>query len=197
MVYKDKKSLEQELENPDIRKINEMEAVLLDQEWLKTTEDFSAYFMYRGLDQQDGLRYDITEIPSKMFGKEYAKTKGHYHPSGYGEIYIVLEGEAIYLIQDKELNKVTAVQAKKGEVAIIPPGSGHVTINPGEKTLRMANWVSPQFDSQYEPIVDKGGAAYFYTKEGWIQNDNYSRIPNLNYKKAREEIPRDLSFLQP
>ncbi len=188
--------MEKQLKNPDIRSIKDLEEVLYDKKWFKDSDDFGAYYMYRGVKEKNDLRYDITEIPFKMFGCEYPKTKGHYHPGDYGEVYMVLEGRAIYLLQNKELDDVVAIETNPGEVAIIPPGYGHVTINPGPEDLKMANWVSPDFSSLYGPILEKKGAAYFYTEEGWIKNDNYEPLPEIRYENPEKEIPEDLSFLK-
>lgn len=185
-----------ELKNPDIRHIMDMKDVLYDKKWAKKTDNFEAYYMYRGVDEKKDLRYDITEFPFKMFGKEYPKTKGHYHPGDFGEIYQVLEGEAIYLLQNKDLSDIVAIRAKEGQVAIIPAGYGHVTINPGEKTLKMANWVSPHFDALYEPVLEKEGAAYYYTEDGWIKNENYGKIADLRFEEPEDELPEDLNFLK-
>ncbi len=168
----------------EIRKIKEMEEVLYDKEWLDQVEDFPAYYMQRGIKEENNLRYDITIIPFRMFGKEYPKTKGHYHPKGYGEVYVVLEGMAFYLLQKKDLSDIVVVKAEKGERVNIPPEYGHVTINPGEKELKMANWVSPDFESEYSEIENKGGAAYFYTTQGWIKNNNYGEVPAIRFEKG-------------
>ncbi len=179
--------------NPDIRRMSDLREVLFDKEWAEKAEDFDAYYMYRGVDERDNLRYDITVIPFNMFGSEFPKTKGHYHPQGYGEIYTVLKGKAIYLIQT--VSDVYAIYANKGDVAVIPPGSGHITINPGEGELVMANWVSPEFSSDYGPIIEKEGGCYFYTKEGWVRNENYENSPELRFEDPRREIPDDVGFL--
>ena len=99
---------------PDIRRLSDMREVVFDQSWLATAEDFELYYMYRDLflSRGDGeklreqnLRYDITIIPPGMLGREYIKTAGHYHPLvpggsvTYPELYEVLEGKALYLLQ--------------------------------------------------------------------------------------------------
>lgn len=188
--------MEKELKNPDIRTLKDLKGVLYDQEWYQTVENFDAYYMYRGVKEKNGLRYDITAIPFKMFGQEYPKTKGHYHPDDYGELYIVLDGQAIYLLQDKKLSDIVVIKTNPGEIAIIPPGYGHITINPGPKDLKMANWVNPNFNSLYEPILKKGGAAYFYTKDGWTKNKNYGKIPKIRYEEPEKKFPQNLSFLK-
>lgn len=183
------------LENhqPDIRKISDLKEVLFDQEWAEKVTDFDVYYMYRGIKEKDDLRYDITVIPFRMFGKEFPKTKGHYHPKEYGEVYIVLQGRAIYLIQG--VSDAYAVTAEEGDVVTVPPGYGHITINPGKEDLIMANWVSPHFSSDYDSILKKGGGCYFFTEDGWVKNENYKEIKELHFKEPEKEIPEDLSFL--
>lgn len=183
---------------PDIRYLNNMREVVYDKKWLKTTPNLELYYMYRGLKKKDGLRYDITVIPAKMLGSEFVKTKGHEHVGDYGEVYIVLEGEAIYLMQKrkgKEITDVFAIKAKKGDVAIIPSGYGHITINPSKKDLKMANWMADGVKSDYTPILKMEGACYYYTEKGWIKNKNYKKVPKLRFEKPKKSIPKNLDFL--
>ena len=46
-----------------VREIKEMVEVLYDKNWLKKTEDFDAYRVWRGVKEKGELRYDITIIP--------------------------------------------------------------------------------------------------------------------------------------
>ena len=184
--------------NPDIRYLYDMKEVIYDKKWLKDIKDFKLYYMYRNLKEKNGLRYDITVIPPKMLGKEFIKTKGHYHVGSYEEIYIVLKGKAIYLMQKEkngEVKDAYQVKAKKGDCIVIPPYYAHVTINPFKKELKMANWISKKCKSDYKPIEKKGGACYFYTKSGWVKNKNYKIVPKLKSKKPRKSMPINLDFL--
>ncbi len=189
------------LTKPDIRYLNDIKEVVYDKEWLKNAPNYELYYMHRKVSEKDGLRYDITVIPAKMLGKEFVKTKGHDHLKDYGEIYIVLKGEAIYLLQKRQkgskyiIEDVYAVKAKKGDVVIIPPFYGHVTINPSRKKLEMANWISKSCQSEYRLFEKLSGACYFYTKNGWIKNEKYKKVPKLKFKKPSKKIPKDLSFL--
>jgi glucose-6-phosphate isomerase len=63
----------------EIRYLDDMRTVLYDKAWARTAPNFEVYYMERGLEEKDGLRYDITTIPPKMLGQEFVKTKGHYH----------------------------------------------------------------------------------------------------------------------
>ena len=182
-----------------VRHLDEIRQVLYDKNWAKKAPDFEVYYMYRGVKKKNGLRYDITVIPPKMLGKEFVKTKGHSHLGSYGELYLVLEGKGIYLMQkfeDDKIKDVYAVKAKKGEVIIIPPYFGHVTINPSKTTLKTANWISEKCQSDYNLFLKKEGACYYYTKEGWIKNRNYKRVPKLHFKKPLKRMPKNLDFLK-
>ncbi len=184
---------------PEIRFLNDMREVLYDKEWLRKAKNFEVYYMYRGLKKKAGLRYDITIIPPRMLGKEFTKTKGHYHIDDFPELYIVLSGQAIYLMQKvkgETIEDVYGVRAKKGEAVIIPQGYGHVTINPSDKSLKMANWIKDEGKSDYQPIEKMQGTCYFYTKSGWQKNKNYKKVPPLRFEKPLESIPENLNFLK-
>ncbi|MCU0637993.1 MAG: glucose-6-phosphate isomerase [Methanothrix sp.] len=184
---------------PDVRRLFDMTDVVFDQSWLAGAQDFELYYMYRDLylsrsDRemllQQNLRYDITIIPPGMLGSEYMKTAGHYHPAAkggrvtYPELYEVLEGEALYLLQNIDQSDVVVVYASAGDKVIVPPDYGHVTINRSNKTLKMANFVARDFSSLYEPYREKGGAAYFFTKEGWIKNERCGKAGELRRVEA-------------
>lgn len=185
---------------PQIRFLKDLKRVVYDTKWFNKTTDFPVYYMYRGVKKRkNGLRYDITVIPAKMLGKEYPKTLGHHHLGEYGELYTVLRGEAIFLMQKFEKNKIKdvfVIKAKRGKVVVIPPYYSHVTINPSKKSLKMANWVSENCQGVYTLVKRKKGACYYYTKAGWIKNKNYRNIPPLRFKKPLKSIPTDLSFLR-
>ena len=206
------------MRTPDVRRLFDMKDVIFDQSWLAGAEDFELYYMYRDLFlsradkekllQQD-LRYDITIIPPNMLGCEYIKTAGHYHPNvpdgsiTYPELYEVIEGEALYLLQNQDLSDVVAVHACAGDKVLVPPGYGHITINRSNKTLKMANYVARNFSSLYDPIRENGGGAYFFTRDGWIKNircpqaaqlrrveaPNSSSLRKLGLAKGREMYP--------
>ena len=185
---------------PDIRFLYDMREVLYDQEWAKKASNLELYYMYRGIKTKNGLRYDITAIPPKMLGKEFVKTKGHDHSGKYGEVYTVLEGQAIYLIQKYKKNKIEdvyAVKAKKGESVMVPSYYGHITINPlKKKELIEANWLCEKCKNIYNLFEKKQGACYYYLKSGWIKNKNYSSAPKLRFEKPLKKIPKNLTFLK-
>lgn len=179
-----------ELPEPAIRTVEDMRPVLAEP---SCTSSGPLYFMYRDLAKSDAdwkwlhqhhLRYDITVIPPCTLCGELVKTKGHYHPEnpagiGYPEIYEVMEGEAHYLLQSRFLDDVVLISAGAGDLVIIPPGYGHVTLNPlPDTTLVMANIVSTAFESEYEVYEQYQGGAYYEMSEGdLVKNPRYPRVP--------------------
>lgn len=177
---------------PGIRTVRDMQSVLANP---VCTETGPLYYMYRDLARSEAdrqwlsahcLRYDITVIPPLDLCGECVKTKGHYHPAdpagtGYPELYEVLEGEAQFLLQSRRLDDAILVDALAGSCVVIPPGYGHVTLNPShDTTLAMANLVSTAFASEYGEYETLHGAAYYVMSDGRIiKNPHYSEVPAL------------------
>jgi glucose-6-phosphate isomerase len=186
------------LPEPSVRTAEDLRGVLADPVCTCTGP---VYSMYRDVARsvqdrswltEQQLRFDITVIPPREICGEFIKTKGHYHPdnpsgTGYPEIYEVLAGEAYYLIQDQDCSDVVMIPACAGEIVVVPPGYGHVTINPARTTvLQMANIVSSQFSSNYQRYEAQRGAAYYeMVKEGFVQNPAYVKHPPLRIVKAQ------------
>lgn len=183
---------------PQIRFLKEMKEVLFDQKWLKTAANLELYYMYRAVKKKGELRYDITVIPPKMLGKEFVKTKGNRNSNNYPELYTVLQGEALFLLQKSEgkiVKQASFSKLKKGDWIIIQPDEYIIAINPSKKTLKLANWVSEKNKNIYEAMEKMKGACYFCTENGWIKNKNYKSVPKLKVKKPLKKAPKDLSFL--
>jgi glucose-6-phosphate isomerase, archaeal len=188
---------EGELPPPAVRTIEEMRPVLANPACACSEP---LYFMYRDLARSDAdwrwlhryhLRYDITVIPPRVLCGEDVKTKGHYHPEdpagvGYPEIYEVLEGEAYYLLQSRKLDDVVLITAVTGDLVIIPPGYGHISINPSpSQTLVMANIVSTEFTSEYGEYETHHGAAYYVMSDGTTKkNPHYPAMPPVRWMDA-------------
>jgi len=141
------------------------------------------------------IRYDITIIPPAHPGGEYVKTKGHYHPEnpggvGYPELYEVIEGVAHFLLQEKTLDHIVLVKAAKGDIVLIPPGYGHITINPSdEETLMMANLVSTAFDSEYAFYETMHGAAWYELVGNiLVRNPHYPDVPHVQEIKSPAQL---------
>jgi glucose-6-phosphate isomerase, archaeal len=158
------------------------------------------YYMYRDVARSEEdrqwlheqkIRFDITVIPPRDLCGEWMKTKGHYHPespsgTGYPEIYDVLAGEAHYLIQTRDCADVVMIAATTGDIVVVPPGYGHVTINPSRTdVLQMANLVSSAFQSDYLPYEHLRGAVFYEMTSGaFVKNPLYPQKPRLRIVRA-------------
>lgn len=195
---------------PQARTLDEMQPVVFDREWLKKADlRQPLYFMYRDCvrpeDRQTAqalqLRYDITLLRPTRLGREFNKTKGHYHSErvrglAYPELYEVLEGDALVLLQKRDGSRVSdviALEAHPGDKVIVPPNYGHITINIGDQPLRMANWVSLSVESFYGPYEEKNGGAYWVltsersdSKPQYLPNIKYGRLPEMRLLSACE-----------
>lgn len=196
--------MEVDLKNktPDIRYLNDMKDVIYDKEWLKTAPNLELYYMYRGLKKKGELRYDITIIPAQMLGKEFVRTKGNRNSKDFPELYNVLEGEAIFLMQKtnkkdiKVIEDVVAIKAKSKDSVIISAEYAIIMINPSDQILKTANWVSEKNENIYEELKAMQGACYFYTIDGWVKNKNYKKVPELRFEEPKKSMPKNLEFLK-
>ena len=186
------------LPEPDVRLVEDMRCVLAIPD---CQEAGPLYYMFRDLaltpkDREwlsaEQLRYDITAVTSREICGERAKTMGHYHPDarsgiGYPEIYQVLSGHAHYLLQKRDLSDIALVIAGEGDIVIVPPGYGHVTINAGDTDLLMANIVSRAFESRYGYYRENRGGAFYELADGTLmKNPVYPDTPDPRILSARE-----------
>lgn len=167
------------------------------------------YRMYRGTGEasvqrtmeREGIRYDITVLSPGKVGSEYVKTVGHIHPVApggmwtYPEVYQVLYGKAHFLLQrggelSGEVEDFAVADFEAGDILIVWPNYGHVTVNPGDSYLVMANFVARNFKSIYDPIRQRKGLTYYNVEHKdqsiFIPNDNYSRHPRPRLIKPRD-----------
>ena len=197
---------------PDLRPLSEMASVCFDKTFFADAEKTRIqYYMYRGIKQKQdanafestALSFDITVIPPLELGREYNKTLGHYHPKSpagtrYPEIYEVLEGQAHYLIQRLDektggVDDAMLIRAMKGDKVVMPPGYGHVSINPTHETLISAN-ITGTFKSEYDSYKTREGAAYFdLIDDSLTPNKRYENLPMIKTIEAME-LPLNQQF---
>lgn len=191
---------------PASRTLAEMKTVLLKESDAEKNPNRIIYDVYRGAGLEKNraeishrnLRYDITYLYSERLGKELPKTFGHYHKTDYPEIMEVLSGRAMFLMQRCEKNPKTItetylIEAKKNEKIIILPGYGLISINPlKNKRLVLANWLSLDIVSDYEPYKNLHGACYYALENGdkiiFEKNKNYTQVSEL-IKLKPKQIP--------
>jgi glucose-6-phosphate isomerase, archaeal len=175
----------------DTRALSQLRSVLKDD--IQGERD--VYYMYRDVYRKDDIRYDITVILPEPLGGECPKTHGHYHPpseegASYPEIYQILRGSAVFILQKRNSTGTVdalVVDAKEGDVILMPPDYGHISINNGDSPLIMANLVYEKFDSEYGDVKENRGAAYYYTTEHeLVQNPAY--LVSTNSRISAKEL---------
>ena len=107
------------------------------------------YNVCRGVEQRDGLRYDLTLLcPS-------SQTAGHYHEPKLPELFGVLSGSALFLTQDLEAKQTYLINAEENDKVIILPDFSIRTINPSkEKELLVFNWISDKAKNNYNAFTN-------------------------------------------
>lgn len=160
--------------------------------------------------EKAGLRYDLTLIPTGKFisdsHAEFFRTAGHYHKTELPEVYEVLHGRAYLIIQRpsrsdfSRIEEIYAIEAGVGEKIVIPPGFGHISVNPYEQPLLLANLISQTVEYDYQPFSERRGAGY-WVMEGptaetieFEPNNNYASVPEL--KKLRPKEVPELGLLR-
>ena len=182
----------------------------------------SVYDMYRSvafpehaaLFREFGIEYDLTIIPPGRISKEFARTIGHYHSMkpgttlGWPEIYEVVYGKCFYILQNRvspdseKLSEIYIVELERGENLVIPPGFGHVGVNPTDDLLVLSNWQPTANVSDYEPYEKHNGPAYYavasehLSASGKTSSEHCEFVPNLSYDLLPKVIharPRELT----
>ncbi len=191
---------------PDVRTLEQARGVLWNMTAVGPGE---LYYMYRGVSRrsdkvlflQRRIRYDITVIRPGTVGSEYVKTVGHYHAEAdgtgvqYPEVYEVISGKAHYLLQKPGAGHLTVedaviIEAVPGDKVLIPPGYGHVTVNPGDEPLVMSNLIEREFKSVYGPFSEAHGAAYYEVLEEdmpvFVENEHYQEVAEPRLLEPRD-----------
>lgn len=165
------------------------------------------YYIYRNacldthepLFLKNGVRFDLTLIPASKNKKEPSRTIGHFHKNipktktAWSEIYEVINGQAIFFLQNKTGLSAYAISAKKGDKIIIPPNFGHITINPSQKNpLLIANiFTNKKNVSDYSYFKKNHGPVFYPIFKGkninFIKNPLITKASSLITKKASDQ----------
>ncbi len=160
------------------------------------------YYMIRGGTD----RTNITVWENGTIAGEYIKTYGHYHIGNLEEIYTVLQGEGIVILQGKitdengkaNIESFRAIQVKAGDKVHIPKETGHLAINIGNIWFVTSDDSPVNFEEKdpvslpghadYSQFKKYHGAAYYVVeKDGaaaLVKNPNYGKVPEARIEKA-------------
>ncbi len=168
-------------------------------------ENKGGYDVCRNVDSKGDLRYDLTLIYAKDGQEELPRTTGHYHTKGFAELFEVIEGRTMVLMQryEKEPNKIDKVyiiEARAGEKFIVLPDFGFTNINPEKsENLLLSNWVDIKVENKYDFIKQYSGFCYRVARD---ENDDIIFEKNNEYEEVSEiirikpkKLPRELEDL--
>ena len=121
--------------------------------------------------------YGIVVFPPGVFGGEYVKSSGQYHPPippsnlATPEIYAVLSGVGHFLLQKASppydrIEDVVIVEVQAGESFVVPPDYGHLQINASSEPLVFSYAVRDGMKGQYDPFKARRGAVYYMMANG-------------------------------
>jgi glucose-6-phosphate isomerase, archaeal len=165
-----------------VRKLHDLDAV-----WAKpvTDADRVIYRYTAGLHLKEdaavwaaaNVAYGIVIFAPGVFGGEYVKSSGQYHPptppSGLAtpEIYTVLSGVGHFLLQKAQppydrIEDAAMVEVRAGESFVVPPDYGHLQINPSPEPLVFSYAVKDGMKGQYEAFKARRGAVYYEMADG-------------------------------
>lgn len=142
------------------------------------------YFVIRGEGGQN-----ITVLTPGLNGNEFNKTYGHFHNYQGVEIYHVVYGQGVLVMQRNDENgeakEVKVVGLRSGMTAEIPSGYGHCLVNIGKTYLVVVDNAPNMKDSHnFEPVKEKHGFAYYVVDKrgevGFEANPNYKMHPQIS-----------------
>lgn len=134
--------------------------------------------------EERGLRFDITVVFPGLMGRERKKTTGHIHAcmpektTPHAELYEVLSGTAMYILQPDGSDKVITATLNEGDRILVPANCAHCTANAGEGTLVFDNLVLATGCNDYGVISENHGMALFLVEE----NGELKLVRNKKYK---------------
>ena len=100
------------------------------------------------------LSYAITIIKSGKINNEYLMTKGHYHKIPSPEIYYLLKGKGVILMQKG--NDFKKIYMKKKKFYEIPEGYANRTVNIGNNSLEFLSIYLTKSGHDYKTIEKRG-----------------------------------------
>ena len=110
--------------------------------------------------ERNQLSYAITIIKSGKINGEFFMTKGHYHKIPASEVYYLIKGRGIIIMQRG--NDFKEIKMQPNKFYEIPEGYAHRTINIGKVPLEFLSIYPTKSGHDYRTIEKKGFKKRFY-----------------------------------
>lgn len=152
--------------------------------------------------RKNKLRFDLILLRSGRRGIQMPRTPWSAGQGGFPKLYEAVYGEAWFLLhkETKEdprvIEDVILVKVKPGRKIIIPPGYGHILINPAEDDLVACVFSSVELIPEPKSGEGPGGAgAYFIFKDNlgdpfFQPNPFYRDVPYMRIAVVSARIER-------
>ena len=146
---------------------------------------------HRPLLEKMHLLYGVVMYAAGKLGREPIRSQGHIHKvsplslCSTPEVYEIWEGEGVIYMQeygDDNPGRCFAVNAKAGEVVIVPPGWTHATISANPSVpLVFGAWCDREYGFVYDKVRAHKGIAWFPLFD---DNGKLTWDPNPHYTKS-------------
>lgn len=132
---------------------------------------------------------NITVVTPGKNGNEFNKTIGSFHTYPGIEIYHIVYGQGVLVMQrndeEGEAKEFRVVGLRPGLMVEVPAGYGHTLINVGKTYLVAIDSSPATVQSQNaEPVKKKHGLAYYVVDKkgevGFEANPNYKMHPQVS-----------------
>lgn len=213
-----------DLEKYSRKPASKMLGLLADETGIDPDEPF--YDVYRGIaypkDQEilkeAKIRYDITIVMPGTVNGEVKKTSGHYHgwnegkTNTYGEVYEVLKGTALYVLQKSpnfdaedpsqvKIEDIILVTVREGQTLIVPPGYGHASLNIGDGPMIFSNLAYLPCPVLYDAVKHFHGMSVYVKKDGGKvaieENIRYGAFPRIRFATVHDAPDLGITFGKP
>ncbi|MBO7710557.1 MAG: hypothetical protein J6S83_08820 [Lachnospiraceae bacterium] len=193
----------------------QMTGLLMDETGLTDRAGEAFYDVYRDIAfpqdqpllQSHQYRYDITIVMPGLIGGECKKTSGHYHgwtpekKNTYAEVYEVLKGTALYVLQKSpdfddpdpgqaKVEDLILVTVPEGRTLLVPPDYGHCSVNIGSGPLVFSNLAYVPCPIHYDPVRHYHGMGVYISRgsEGisFAYNKRYSNLPAARFATVKD-----------
>lgn len=103
----------------------------------------------------NGINFALTVIKPGKIGREFYMTKGHYHAKPGPELYVLLKGRALLLLQNKS-GLFKKIKMEKGKPYLVPDNWAHRVVNIGKPEAQFVSIYSDNLGHDYGSIKEQG-----------------------------------------
>lgn len=143
------------------------------------------------------FKCNLFVLDSKFVGREFNKTTSFsvdYNGKSKAALFEVLSGDGFFILEDlDDVREIKVISVSKGSYVYIPAGCVFTMINSSvDKEFVCLSLIGKNTRFKTNVLASLCGAGVFYTKSGFIRNQNLG--PNYNLKDYLGDYLEDLSF---